>query len=104
MVDIILMKNKINKNEFIKMVAEENGLKVKDVKFVYEAIVDKIRDVICDDQDLSLTGFGTFSLQKHKGHPIQFRSDSDKVDDYAVLKFAVSDALMTKIRKNYKVK
>lgn len=95
------MKRKVNKNEFLEMIAEQNNMPLTDVRTIYDAIVDGVKTVVCNGQDLSLTGFGTFTLKKHKGHPVQFEAKSDTVQDYVVLKFAASDVLMTKIREAY---
>ncbi|MBO5435591.1 HU family DNA-binding protein [bacterium] len=94
-------KQKINKNEFLDMIAKTNNMSVGHVRDVYDAIVDGVKNVVCKGQDLSLTGFGTFTLKKHKGHPVQFEAKSDKVNDYVVLKFAASDVLMSRIRADY---
>ena len=96
------MKKKINKNEFLENIAAKHNISVADARSAYDLIVDEIRCVICSGSDLSVTGFGTFSLQKHKGHPVQFKSKRGTVDDYVVLKFAVSDVLMSKIRESRK--
>jgi nucleoid DNA-binding protein len=95
------MKRKVNKNEFLSAIAEKTGLDITLVKAVYTALVDEIRVVVCRGEDLSLTGFGSFTLKKHKGHPVQFEAKSDKVKDYVVLKFAASDVLMSNIRHDY---
>ena len=95
------MKHKVNKNEFLGEIAEKTGLELNVVKTVYNAFVDEIRSVVCRGEDLSLTGFGSFSLKKHKGHPVQFEAKTDKVKDYVVLKFAASDVLMSNIRRDY---
>lgn len=95
------MKHKVNKNEFLQSIAEKTGLDMDIVKTIYIATVDEIRTIVCRGEDLSLTGFGTFTLKKHKGHPVQFESKCDKVKDYVVLKFAASDVLMSNIRRDY---
>ena len=95
------MKNKVNKNEFLERIAEKNEIPLSEVRLVYDAIVDELKTVVCNGQDLSLTGFGTFSLKRHKGHPVQFEAKTDTVKDYVVLKFAASDVLMSKIRQAY---
>lgn len=92
------MNNKVNKNEFIERIAKKNDMNAIVVRETYDAIVDEILDVLCEGNSLSLTGFGVFSLKKHKGHPVQFEAQNDKVDDYVVMKFAASDVLMNKIR------
>ena len=94
------MKRKINKNEFISTVAKKNRIPVADVRLVYEAIIAEIKTTVCAGKELSLTGFGTFSLKKHKGHPVQFEAKTDTVKDYLILRFAPSDSMMTRIRES----
>lgn len=91
--------NKVNKNEFLERISKKNNIPLADVKRVYNAIIDEFKVVMCSGSELSLTGFGTFSMKKHRGHPVQF--DSKAIDDYMVLKFTASDVLMTKIRDAY---
>lgn len=96
-----MQHDKMNKNEFLSRIAKRNNLTLNDVKTVYDAIINELKIVVCSGQDLSLTGFGTFSLKKHKGHPVQFEAKSDVVNDYVVLKFTASDVLMSHIRAAY---
>lgn len=97
----ICMKKKVNKNELLENVATKRNVPMGLVKDVYDGLVDEIISTVSSGYDLSLTGFGTFSLKKHKGHPVQFEAKSDIVGDYVVLKFAPSDVLMTVIRNGY---
>lgn len=99
--DVINTKRKINKNEFLSAVAKRAGVSLSTVKTVYKAFVEELKNVVCHGYDLSLTGFGSFILKKHKGHPVQFEAKTETVKDYVVLKFAASDVLMTDIRKDY---
>lgn len=94
-------KQKLNKNEFLSMIAKKYNVPVNDVHTVYNAFVDEIKDAVCKGHDVSLTGFGTFTLKRHKGHPVQFEAKTNTVSDYVVLKFAASDVLTTRIRKDY---
>ena len=94
-------KGKVNKNEFLRSISEEYNVPLAEVRMVFDAMVEGIKNVVCSGKDLSLTGFGTFSLRRHKGHPVQFEAKSDVVSDYVVLKFTASDVLMTKIRDAY---
>lgn len=94
-------KQKLNKNEFLNMLAVKYNIPIADVHTVYDAFVNEIRESVCEGHDVSLTGFGTFTLKRHKGHPVQFEAKTDMVRDYVVLKFAASDVLITRIRKDY---
>ena len=96
------IKRKVNKNEFLSAVSKRSGFNMTVIRAVYAAFIEEIKNVVCHGYDLSLTGFGSFLLKKHKGHPVQFEAKTDTVKDYIVLKFAASDVLMTDIRKNYK--
>ena len=104
------MRAKVNRNEFLDMVTQslpcftDEGVKLSqaDVRTVYDALVSKIKEIVVSGQDLSLTGFGSFTLKKHKGHPVQFEANEDSVDDYVVLKFTASDVLMNSIRTAFK--
>ena len=94
------MKSKINKNEFFDRISKKHDIDVETIRTVYDAMVNELTDIVCEDRSLSLTGFGTFSLKSHKGHPVQFEAKTNKVEDYKVLKFTASDVLMLHIRAN----
>ena len=94
------IEQKINKNDFLKMISKKNNIKKSTVKQVYDAIIDQIKESVCEGKVISLTGFGRFSLRTHKGHHVQFEAKSEKVNDYIVLKFVASDVLMSSIRES----
>lgn len=96
------MKKKINKHDFIERVAQKCSVPKKTVQLVYDTAVDEMCDSVCHGEELSFTGFGSFALKKHKGHPVQFDAKNDTVKDYMVLKFSPSDILMKRIRNTYK--
>ena len=95
------LKTRVNKNEFLERIATRTGRGLADVHAMYDEFVGELQSIVCNGQDLSLTGFGTFSLRKHKGHPVQFEAACNTVEDYVVLKFTASDVLMSKIRSAY---
>lgn len=93
-------KKKINKGQFLRDVASHHNLNHGDVVKVYNAIVDELqRDVGCG-YEVSLTGFGVFSLKKHKGHRVQFGNHA--VEDYVNLKFSAAGVLNRKLRDKYR--
>lgn len=101
-----MMKNianagKTSKTVFLKNVAAASGLDIDVITRVYTAMINEIQNTVCEGNSLSLTGFGTFYLQKHKGHPVQFEGKSNSVPDYWVFKFSASDVLNTRIRRMY---
>ena len=91
------MKNKISKKQFLADVAQKNDIPVKDITKAYDALTEGIHDIVMNGTILSLTGFGSFYLQKHKGHPVQFERRS-AVPDYVVFKFSASDVLNKRFR------
>lgn len=93
-----MTKNKISKNQFLADVARNNDMSLKDITDAYNAIVNGIYDVVASGQTLSLTGFGSFYLQRHKGHPVQFEGRSN-VGDYVIFKFSASDVLNKRFRQ-----
>lgn len=92
---------KTSKAAFLSQVAETSGVSISTVTRVYTAMINEIQNIVCSGTSLSLTGFGTFYLQKHKGHPVQFEGKSTRVPDYWVFKFSASDVLNTRIRQLY---
>jgi nucleoid DNA-binding protein len=92
------MKNKVSKKQFLADVATRVGLPVETVTSVYDGMLEETHDIVDSGKSLSLTGFGSFYLQKHKGHPVQF-DKHDKVPDYLVFKFSASDVYNRRFRK-----
>lgn len=93
--------NKMNKSQFLSYVAKKNDINSEILSQAYTAIVDGIADLTGNGRRLSLAGFGVFSAEIHKGHPVQFNPSAPHVDDYVVLKFSASDVLNRRIRKCY---
>ncbi len=91
-------KNKISKNEFLANVARKHDMSVEDITTAYNAIVDGICDTVTEGKSLSLTGFGSFYLQRHKGHPVNFEGKAAEVKDYVIFKFSASDVLNRRFR------
>lgn len=92
---------KTSKTAFLKNVAATSGLDINVVTRVYTAMINEVQNTVCEGNTLSLTGFGTFYLQKHKGHPVQFEGKMNSVPDYWVFKFSASDVLNSRIRQLY---
>lgn len=90
---------KVSKRELIKKMAKDNNMSVAKATRCYDLVIGEIIDTIIENKQVNLSGFGNFYLQKHKGHPVQFESADQKVDDYVVFKFTASDTLNQQIRK-----
>lgn len=99
---------KVNKEDFLERVASrlqidspdgEVNLKAKfTVSEVYDAMIAEVEHVVRSGCRLSLTGFGSFYAQMHKGHPVQFGDQIKKVADYPVFKFSASNVLNKRLR------
>lgn len=92
--------NKVNKSEFLKNIALRTGEPYNKVVKIYDGMIDELVAVAKSNRDLSLTGFGRFYVQKHKGHPVQFMGTSEKVADYEVLKFSAANIMNARLRNN----
>lgn len=95
-----LAMDKVNRAEFLARVSKHTGVRKEIVVSVYNGIVDELVDVMIGGNQLLLTGFGSFYLQKHKGHPVQFSGGSDSVTDYDVLRFSPSNIVTKRVRNN----
>ena len=91
--------NKVNKEAFLESVAKDTGMSLAAVSAVYGSMMKVAEEVAVSGKELSLTGFGRFYLQRHKGHPVQFGTPSEKVRDYVVYKFSASNVLNNKLRE-----
>ncbi|MBV0894663.1 HU family DNA-binding protein [Microbacterium sp. NC79] len=91
---------RVSKREFIKRVARRAGVPTRVAALVYEATVEEILDTVSDGKRLTLTGFGKFFLQRHKGHRVttigdraEGATDLGEIADYSVLKFSATRAV-----------
>jgi nucleoid DNA-binding protein len=100
---MIKQQNKITRKMLLQQVANRSGYDINTVSKVYGAIVDAIVESVQTEHYISLTGFGNFYLQHHKGHPVQFESSDSAVHDYKLLKFSASDALNRRLRDDIPV-
>ena len=55
---------------------------------VYDAFIEELIDLVSKGNKVTLTGFGKFYPQEHKGHRVRFADGdgSTEIDDYTVLK------------------
>lgn len=76
-----MAKNKtVSKAELINMVADDTGMKKKDVKEVMDAMLDRISSKLDDDQKVQLTGFGTFEVRERKARTGVKPGTTDKIE------------------------
>lgn len=86
--------DRVNKSELMAEVSRASGIPLRDVNRVYDALVDRILVNIRDGVSVTLTNFGRFYAQRHRGHRVQFHADGSGdpgvIDDYRVLKFSAT--------------
>ncbi len=93
-------QGRVSKREFLQRVSQRSGVNPRATQMVYDAFIEEILDQVKEGNRVTLTGFGKFYLQQHKGHRVRvegkFKEGSremKKVDDYAVLKFSATRSL-----------
>lgn len=78
---------------------EKVPVKIRDlVGMIYKAAIAELEDVMVSGTKLSLTGFGSFYMKEHKGHPVQFWDETGNINNYMVFKFSASDVLNRRLR------
>ena len=94
---------KMNKRGLITYIAKGNGISFEEAARMYDCVMNGIRDVVTKNIKLSLSGFGVFQAQKHKGQPVQFCEPDMTVQDYLVFKFSASKTLNQYLRDHAQV-
>ena len=89
-------QTRMNRTELIHYMAEKNGVELSEAQKAYAMTTEAIRDIVASGIKLSLSGFGVFYLQRHRGHPVQFQSGATATQDYLVFKFSASNTLNKK--------
>ncbi len=56
----------MNKNEFLRNIADKTESTIKDATAFYEAMVETIRESMLADDKITLVGFGTFVAKNKK--------------------------------------
>lgn len=92
-------KPKVNREEIIALAATRAGMSCADVTIAMNAIEDVIKCMAMEGKTVSLTGFGKFYLQRHKGHPVRFVESDEPVVDYLVYKFSASNVWNAALRE-----
>lgn len=53
----------MNKTEFLRAVASEAGLTIKEANAFYDAFVKTVKDAMANNDKVALVGFGTFEAK-----------------------------------------
>lgn len=59
-------KKTVTKADLVDQVAAATGMKKKDIKVIFEALVAKVEEALAAGNKVQLTGFGTFEVRKRK--------------------------------------
>lgn len=90
-----LEPGRVSKREFVQRVARRGNLPLPVAQQVYDALIEELIDLVSKGNNVTLTGFGKFYPQEHKGHRVRFADadGSSQIDDYTVLKFSATRAV-----------
>lgn len=83
-------ENKLCLTDLLKAVSHKSGVSLSVVRSVYDSMVDITVENLIEGRRVGMTGFGSFYIQDHKGHPVQFNNTKKSIDDYKVVKFVAS--------------
>ncbi|WP_314647714.1 HU family DNA-binding protein [uncultured Microbacterium sp.] len=94
--------NRVSKREFVQRFARRGGISVQAAQTAYTAMIDELLDLVGQGHTVTLTNFGKFYPQAHKGHRVQFAKDdgSAEVTDYTVLKFSATREVNRRVQVN----
>ena len=69
----------VSKADLVDLVADETGMKKKDVKDVMDTMLDKISSHLDNNFKVQLTGFGTFEVRQRKARTGVKPGTTDKI-------------------------
>ncbi len=69
----------VSKADLVDLVADETGMKKKDVKDVMDTMLDKISSHLDNNYKVQLTGFGTFEVRTRKARTGVKPGTTDKI-------------------------
>ncbi len=97
-----LATNRVSKREFVQRFARRGGISLPAAQKAYNAMIDELLDLVSQGNTVTLTNFGKFYPQTHKGHRVQFAKDdgADEVTDYTVLKFSATREVNRRVKVN----
>jgi DNA-binding protein HU-beta len=54
----------MTKSEFVRALSEKSGLTIKDAGVAVDAFIDVVTETLKNGEEVTLTGFGSFSITK----------------------------------------
>lgn len=70
----------VSKAELVGIVADETGMKKKDVKEVVDAMLNQISGHLDQENKVQLTGFGTFEIRTRKARTGVRPGTTERID------------------------
>ena len=70
----------VSKADLVDLVADETGMKKKDVKDVMDTIIDNISSLLDNDFKVQLTGFGSFEVRTRRARTGVKPGTTEKID------------------------
>lgn len=106
-----MKENRENKKIFAEKVAaamnasaeyKDRNYTAGEIEMIINTMQEQLIETIKEGKEQFFTGFGSFYLQKHKGHPVQFNSSDSEISNYVTLKFSASNNLNAKLREEFR--
>lgn len=88
---------KLDRNHAAHYLVQRAGLSICDAYAAVDMLCDFIYDSVCVGFDVHFRQLGTFRLQRHKGHAVQFGA-TQPMNPYPVLKFKPMVSVSHKLR------
>lgn len=70
----------VSKAELVDIVADETGMKKKDVKAVVDSMISQVTSHLDKGAKVQLTGFGTFEVRERKARTGVRPGTTDRID------------------------
>ncbi len=89
----------MNKSDLINKIADNSGLTKKDSEKAVSACLDSIQEALSNGGKLTLTGFGTFTVEKRKERKGRNPQTGDEITipENRVVKFRAGKNLKDKV-------
>lgn len=106
-----MKENRENKKVFAEKVAASMNANAEykdrnytpvEMEMIINTMLEQLVETIKEGKEQFFTGFGSFYLQQHKGHPVQFNSTDAEISNYVTLKFSASNNLNAKLREEFR--
>lgn len=94
-------ERRMSRKNLVAYMAAKYDISEDDAQSAYRMTTEAIRDLVASGARLSLSGFGVFYLQTHRGHPVRFQAAGERTGSYLVFKFSASNTLNRFVRERH---